>query len=88
VASHKQAEKRNRQRLKKQSHHRHHRATMRTMIKRVQTAIEEKNGAQAKETLEKAVPIIDRSSQKGVIPRKRASRTISRLTRAVSSIRA
>jgi small subunit ribosomal protein S20 len=86
VANHPQAEKRNRQRIKQQAHHRHYRATMRTLIKRVKTAIEEKNGEKAKETLKVAVPIIDRCAQKGVVPAKRASRTISRLTKAISSI--
>jgi small subunit ribosomal protein S20 len=86
VANHPQAEKRNRQRIKKQAHNRHYRATMRTLIKRVQAALEEKSGETAKETLTHAIPLIDRCGQRGVIPKKRASRTISRLTRALSAL--
>ncbi|MCC6749410.1 MAG: 30S ribosomal protein S20 [Deltaproteobacteria bacterium] len=83
MANHPQAEKRNRQRIKRQARNRFFRATMRTFIKRVRTAIEAKDGGAAREALEKAIPIIDRCAQKGVIPRQRASRTISRLARAV-----
>jgi small subunit ribosomal protein S20 len=86
VANHPQAEKRNRQRLKRQAHHRHYRVTMRSYIKRVKSALDEKNSEKAKETLKQAIPIIDRCSQRGVIPRQRASRTIARLTRAVNSL--
>jgi len=86
VANHTQAEKRNRQRLKRQAHHRHYRATMRTMIKKVQLALEEKNREQANDSLKRAVPVIDRCGQKGVIPQRRASRTISRLTQSVNAL--
>jgi small subunit ribosomal protein S20 len=86
VANHPQAEKRNRQRVKKQAHHRHYRATMRTLIKRVHAALDEKNGEKAKEILQRAVPVIDRCAQKGVVPKKRAARTISRLTRALNAL--
>ncbi len=86
MANHAQAEKRNRQRVKKQAHHRHYRATMRTVVKRVRAALEEKDGEKAKEILKNAVPVIDRCAQKGVVPKKRAARAISRLTRAVSAL--
>ena len=87
MANHSQAEKRNRQRIKRQSHNRHYRATMRTVIKRVRAAIDEKNPEKAKEALKVAVPTIDRAAQKGVLPRQRASRTISRLTTAISALK-
>lgn len=86
MANHRQAAKRNRQRIKRQAHHRHFRATMRSLIKRVRSAMDKKDTPQAKETLIKAIPLIDSCAQKGVIPKKRASRMISRLTRGVSRI--
>jgi small subunit ribosomal protein S20 len=86
VANHAQAEKRTRQRNKLQAHNRHYKATMRTFIKRVRTAIDEKDSTKAKECLKAAVPFIDRCAQKGLLPKERASRTISRLTRAVSGL--
>lgn len=86
VANHPQAAKRNRQRIRRQTQNRHFKSTMRTHIKRVRAAIATKDSGAAKEALTHAVPIIDRCAQKGVIPRKRASRFISRLTCAVNSL--
>jgi small subunit ribosomal protein S20 len=59
---------------------------MRTLVKRVKAALDEKNPEQAKQALERAVPLLDRCGRKGVVPRKRASRAISRLTRRVSEL--
>lgn len=86
MANHPQAAKRNRQRINRQAHHRHFRTTMRTLIKSVTAAVTAKEGDKAKEALKSAVPMIDTCAQKNVIPRKRASRIISRLTKAVTSI--
>ena len=86
MATHPQAEKRNRQRIKRQAHHRHYRSTMRTYIKRTHAALEKGEKEVAKKALEIAIPFIDRCAQKNVIPRKRASRMIARLTKAVQSI--
>jgi small subunit ribosomal protein S20 len=86
VANHAQAEKRNRQRIVRQSHHRHFRTTMRTQVKRVRQAVERRERTIAGELLQGAIPLIDRCAQKGIIPKKRASRLVSRLTRAVSSL--
>lgn len=88
MANHPQAEKRNRQRIKRQAHHRHFRSTMRTFVKRVRAAILDGDKAAADEALKKAVPLVDRCGQKSVIPRKRASRIVSRLTQAVQGMNA
>jgi ribosomal protein S20 len=60
---------------------------MRSLIKAVREAITEKDHGKAQTALKNAVPMIDRCAQKGVIPHKRASRVISRLTTAVTSLR-
>ena len=86
MATHPQAEKRNRQRIKRQAHHRHYRSTMRTYIKRTQAAMQNGEKELAEQALKIAVPFIDRCAQKNVIPRKRASRMVARLTRAVQNI--
>jgi small subunit ribosomal protein S20 len=86
VANHPQAEKRNRQRLNKQAHHRHFRTTMRTHIKRVRTAVADSDIDKAREALKAAVPFIDRCAGKGIVPTKRASRTVARLTKAVNGL--
>lgn len=88
MANHPQAAKRNRQRIKIQAHHRHFRTTMRTQIKRVRTALEAGDAEKAKEALGLAIPLVDRCAQKNVLPRKRASRLIARLTRAVNTVTA
>ncbi len=86
MATHPQAEKRNRQRIKRQSHHRHYRSTMRTFVKRTQDAMQKGEKELAEKALKLAVPLIDRCAQKNVIPKKRASRMVARLTRAVQNI--
>lgn len=59
---------------------------MRTFIKRVRLAISQRNADSATDALKSALPLIDRCAQKGVIPKKRASRLVSRLTRAVGTL--
>ena len=59
---------------------------MRTFIKRVRVAVGQRNADGATDALKSAVPLIDRCAQKGVIPKKRAARLVSRLTRAVGSL--
>ena len=56
---------------------------MRTYLKRARIAIEE-GSADADEAVRKAVSVIDRVAQKGVIPRNAAARTISRLTKSAN----
>ena len=87
MANHPQAEKRNRQRVKKQTHNRHYRTAMRTLIKRVKAAVAEKNPDKAQQELKVAIPALDRGAGKVVLPKKRAARTISRLTKAVNALK-
>ena len=85
MANIKSAEKRNRQRIKRQARNRHQITTMRTFVKRVRAAIEAKDGKVAADALKAAISIIDKTAQKGAIKKESASRKISRLTRAVAS---
>ncbi len=59
---------------------------MRSLIKRVRSAMAKNDNTEAKESLALAIPLIDRCAQKGVIPKKRASRMISRLAQGVGKI--
>ena len=77
------AEKRNRQRIKRRARNQYHLTTMRTYVKRVRKAIEGKDGKVA-EALQAAIRVIDKAAQRGVIPKKAASRKISRLTKSAS----
>ena len=78
MANHKQAIKRHKQSLVRRARNQHFKSTMRTYLKQARLALQEKSG-NADEAVKKAVKIIDRVAQKGIIPKNTAARTISRL---------
>lgn len=84
MANHKQAEKRNRQRIKRRERNLRHLSTMRTYMKRVRRALASRQLDEAKQALPQAVTAIGKAASKGVVHRNTAARYISRLTRAVS----
>lgn len=84
MANHKQAEKRNRQRIKRRARNLMHLSTMRTYMKRVRKALAGKDSDGAKENLPDAIKAISKAASKGVIHRNTASRYISRLTLATN----
>jgi small subunit ribosomal protein S20 len=88
MANHKQAEKRNRQRIKRRARNLMHLSTMRTYIKRVRKALAEGDVEAAKTSLPIALKAIGKANSKGVIHRHTASRYASRLTVAVSKAQA
>ena len=53
---------------------------MKKVVKKVDLALSEKDAASTKTALQKAVVALSKSASKGIIPKKRASRKISRLT--------
>jgi len=57
---------------------------MKTAIKAVDTAIEDKLVDEAQAALKAAIPIIDRVAVKGSLHKKNASRKVSRLTKRVN----
>lgn len=83
MANHKQAEKRNRQRLKRRATNLLHLSKMRTYMKRVRKALETGDAETAKSTLPAALSAIAKAASKGVIHRNTAARYFSRLTKAV-----
>jgi small subunit ribosomal protein S20 len=85
VANHKQAEKRNRQRIKRRALNLRHLSTMRTYMKRVRKALAGGQVAEAKEALPQAITAIGRAASKGVVHRNTASRYISRLNKAMNA---
>ena len=84
MANHKQAEKRNRQRIKRRTRNLNHLSSMRTFIKRVRKAIADGDLETAKTALPTALEAIGKATSKGVIHRNTASRYTSRLTLAVA----
>ncbi len=83
MASHKSAIKRQRQSLKRQERNRSVKSTLKTLAKKVETAVAAKSGETAKEALARAMHAYDKAASAGVIHRNTASRKISRLSAKV-----
>ena len=86
MANHPQAEKRARQNSKRRQTNRFHKASMRTAIKKVRTAIAAGDKAEAAKLLPEAISRINRVASRGAIHRNTAARSVSRLTRAVNKV--
>lgn len=75
---HHSAIKRARQNIKRRSHNRMMMSALRTAVKKVRQT-------RSKESLKIAIPTIDKAATKGIIPKARAARMVSRLTRYVNA---
>jgi small subunit ribosomal protein S20 len=62
------------------------RSQMRTYVRKVEVALEAKDGPAAAEALKAAEPLLARAAQKGIVHKNAASRKISRLTKRVKSL--
>lgn len=82
MANHKSAKKRARQETKRQERNRDIASGMRTLVKQFRSAVESGDES-ASERLKKAESAIRRAASKGVIPQRRASRSVSRLSKAL-----
>ena len=88
MANLKSAIKRNKQSLVRRERNRVAKSTLKTVAKKVETALAEKNADSANEALKTAIVAFDKAAGKGIIHSKTASRKISRLTKKVNSIAA
>lgn len=79
VGRHLSAMKRDRQNKK-------HALRNRQALSRMKTAIKRLQATPSQEALSKTVPIIAKTASQGIIPHRRASRLISRLTKAVNKV--
>lgn len=86
MANHPSAEKRNRQRITRTSHNRSITSSVRTLVKRVRTALHAKDVAAATTALKVATVALDKAATKGVLHTKAVSRTISRLSAQVHAL--
>ncbi|MEA1936126.1 MAG: 30S ribosomal protein S20 [Thermodesulfobacteriota bacterium] len=86
MATHKSAEKRNRQNEKRRIRNTSIKTYVKTRIKEVLKTVENKDIEGAKSALAKVIPVIDKASTKGVLHKNTASRKISRLARKVNSL--
>ena len=59
---------------------------VRTYIKKVQAAIDEKDAEAASAALTAAIPIIDRMAARGILHKNKAARHKSRLTAAIAAL--
>ncbi len=81
-----QARKRARQNTKRRQQTASQRSMVRTYLKRVDAAIASKDYAAATEAYNKAVPVIDRMADKGIIHKNKAARRKSRLNKAIKNL--
>ena len=84
MANHPSAIKRAKQSKTRKLRNLAHRTRAKSVVKEVRALLESNDTAQTQEKFKKAVSTLHRSVSKGVIHRKKASRKISRLARAVS----
>ena len=88
MANSAQAKKRARQNTKRRIHNASLRSMVRTYIKNVYKAIEDKDGEAAKAAYEAAIPVIDRMADKGIIHKNKAARHKSRMNAQVKVLSA
>lgn len=86
MANHPSAEKRNRQRVKRTLRNRTVTSAVRTLVKRVRTALHAKDKNAATIALKVATVALDKAATKGVVHPKAASRTISRLSAQIHQL--
>ena len=86
MANHASSKKRIRQTERRSTINRNRLSRVRTLIKKVELAIDAGDADGAKEALKEAQPVIMRSSQLGILHRNMASRKVARLAARVKAI--
>ena len=88
MATHKSAEKRSRQDQRRRERNTAAKSSIRTGVKTVLGAVEEKNPEAAKAALAKTLPAIAKAAAKGAFHKKTAARKTSRLQKRVNAMKA
>ncbi len=88
MANIKSAQKRARQNIKNRAHNMAMRSKMRTFLKKVSTAIESGDRAQAEASYKAAVPVLDSMVNKGIVHKNKAARHKSRLNARIKALSA
>ena len=86
MANHKSALKRIRQSERRRKQNQHVRTQMRTMVKHCREALDGGDPAKAADAFKVAESEIRRAATKGVIPKQRADRSISRLAKRLNAV--
>jgi len=82
----KSAQKRARQAKARALRNRSVKSKIKTLSKKVESAVKDKDPETATTALREAISAIDRAAQKGIIHRNNAARRVSRLTRLVNRL--
>ena len=83
MAHHKSARKRIRQSERRRKRNQHDRSGMRNQVKQFREALEAGDASVASERLKAAEKSIRQAATKGVIPKRRADRAVSRLAKSL-----
>ena len=86
MASHASALKKNRQDQRRRIRNRAHASRLRTQMKKIQEALQSGDATAVTGMMEETVSLVDRTAKHRVIHRNAASRTKSRLARALAKI--
>jgi small subunit ribosomal protein S20 len=86
LATHRSAIKRNRQNTKRKLVNQARNSRIKSLTKDVLTAVGSGDEKEAKEALNRAIPVIQRSASRGTIHRNAAFRKVSRLSKRVNSM--
>jgi small subunit ribosomal protein S20 len=82
VANHKSAKKRARQTPKRSERNRSTRSRVKSVVKSARSALEAGDAGETATAIKTAEGVLRRAASKGVIPKKRASRSVSRLAKS------
>jgi small subunit ribosomal protein S20 len=88
MASHASAIKKNRQDQKRRLRNRMHASRLRTQVKKMRSALNAGDAAGAAGLLQETIALVDRTAKHGIIHKNAASRTKSRLAKAVARTQA
>lgn len=88
MANTKSAEKRAREAIERRERNVAHRSKVRSAVRKVVTAIQSGNKAEAAAALKAASPVIDAMARKGIIHRNKAARHKSRLAAQIKALAA
>lgn len=86
MANHKSAEKRIRQSEKRRQRNKTVRTSMRTVVKNCRQALESGDAEAAGEKVRAAERSLRSAASRGIIPKTRADRTVSRLAKALNAL--
>lgn len=86
MANHVSAEKRNRQRIVRTARNRSVKTGVKSSLKKAHAALDSGDAAGAKATVHAASVALARAASRGVLTKKAASRTISRISTALAKL--